>query len=122
MREDVNVAGVHPSFDPTVLKYPAEKPPVNAPCNLLRPRSSRTYRGISVDEKKGMGSGFEGGGLLVSKAGRRFRRRGFQGRVVGEVCHRKRRDCLPSPGKGVVVFGDYCMTSLVIETRSTVFS
>ena len=26
-----------PSFDPTVLKYPAENPPVKAPWNLGRP-------------------------------------------------------------------------------------
>jgi hypothetical protein len=32
-----------PSFEPTVLKWPAEKPPVKAPCNRLRPFSSRTY-------------------------------------------------------------------------------
>jgi len=30
-REDVNVDGVKPSTLPTVLKWPAEKPPVNAP-------------------------------------------------------------------------------------------
>ena len=29
--EDVNVAGAQPSLDPTVLKNPAEYPPVNAP-------------------------------------------------------------------------------------------
>ena len=34
--------GHAPSFEPTVLKYPAENPPVNAPCSLLRPFSSRT--------------------------------------------------------------------------------
>ena len=31
-----------PSSEPTVLKYPAEKPPVKAPCNRRRPFSSRT--------------------------------------------------------------------------------
>jgi hypothetical protein len=54
VREEVNVEGVHPeinlnydeggipSLEPTVLKYPAENPPVNAPCNRFRPLSSRT--------------------------------------------------------------------------------
>lgn len=38
-----STGGVSPSFEPTVLKYPAEKPPVNAPWNLLyRPFSSLT--------------------------------------------------------------------------------
>lgn len=38
-----STGGLSPSFEPTVLKYPAEKPPVNAPWNLLyRPFSSLT--------------------------------------------------------------------------------
>ena len=28
---EINSFGFHPSFDPTELKYPAEKPPVKAP-------------------------------------------------------------------------------------------
>ena len=33
---------IWPSLLPTVLKYPAENPPVNAPWNLRRPWASRT--------------------------------------------------------------------------------
>ena len=36
-----------PSFEPTVLKYPAENPPVNAPCSRFRPLSSRTCMSVS---------------------------------------------------------------------------
>lgn len=36
----LNSLGVHPSKEPTVLKKPAEKPPVNAPWNLRRPWES----------------------------------------------------------------------------------
>lgn len=42
--DDTEIQGITPSFEPTLLKYPAENPPVNAPCSLLRPFSSRTYR------------------------------------------------------------------------------
>lgn len=32
-----------PSLEPTVLKYPAENPPLKAPWNLRRPSESVTY-------------------------------------------------------------------------------
>jgi len=41
-RELWKVDGFHPSSEPTVLKYPAENPPVNAPWNLRRPCLSVT--------------------------------------------------------------------------------
>jgi hypothetical protein len=99
VREEVNVAGVHPaisvaprfcglpSFEPTVLKYPAEKPPVNAPCSRFRPRSSRTCRVVS-------GLYFEGGMdvPLVSRGGRMSRRRGLRGREEGAACQRRQTD------------------------------
>lgn len=57
-----STGGLSPSFEPTVLKYPAEKPPVNAPWNLLyRPFSSLTvwswsgtgfFSGSSVKTRK----------------------------------------------------------------------
>lgn len=57
-----------PSFDPTVLKYPAENPPVKAPCNRLRPFSSRTwYNLISHSCAKRLSREYE---LLASTVGR----------------------------------------------------
>ena len=41
-REETKVEGCQPSFVPTVLKYPAEKPPVKAPWNRLLPSASVT--------------------------------------------------------------------------------
>ena len=40
--DDTNVDGWKPSLEPTVLKNPAENPPVKAPWNRCRPRLSRT--------------------------------------------------------------------------------
>lgn len=48
----------HPSLEPTVLKYPAEKPPENAPWNRLgRPLSitSDTRRPRALPRKRGGG-------------------------------------------------------------------
>ena len=44
-RDETKAAGAQPSAEPTVLKYPAEKPPVKAPWSLRRPFSSRTCVG-----------------------------------------------------------------------------
>ena len=41
-RDDTKVDGCQPSFVPTVLKYPAENPPVKAPWNRLLPSASVT--------------------------------------------------------------------------------
>jgi hypothetical protein len=57
MMEDGDSNEDKPSFEPTVLKYPAEKPPVKAPCNRLRPFSSRTYNALSQSEQGAIENG-----------------------------------------------------------------
>lgn len=69
-----------PSFEPTVLKYPAEKPPVNAPCNLLLPFSSRTscfHSGTNSPVSLDFSSGGRGVPIFVvlSESGCLYQRR-----------------------------------------------